>query len=152
MFPTIHDHIGLGHIEIRNSAGRSIDSALTNTARLEDTAVYFEFITVRGVRTPDWKFVRRFPSGPDELYFIRDDPNELNNLIGEPHYDDVRHKLNVMLEQYFSQYSNPKYDLWNGGSAKGRLLGDYGENRIFAERFPNWRPPFISKAVPFGND
>lgn len=46
--------------------------------------------------------------------------------------------------------ADSKYDLWHGGTAKGRLLDEhYGRDDIFRDRFPEWRRPFVEKAEPF---
>ncbi len=152
LFPTILDHIGLDNVEISGSPGHSIGALLSGQSVYQDNPVFFEFITVRGIRTTNWKYVRRFPVGPDELYFIREDPDEINNLIADARYEDIREAHDELLSSYFEEYSDPKYDLWNGGTGKGRLLEDYGQNSIFEDRFQNWQPPSIDKAIPFTGD
>jgi len=58
----------------------------------------------------------------------------------------VRH-LDEELTAFFDRYRDEKYDLWNGGTAKGILLEKYyGRDDIFRSRFPGWREPFIEKA------
>jgi len=48
-------------------------------------------------RTPEWKLIRDFlRSGVDELYNLKDDPEEKFNLIGsqDPNVRRIRHQLN----------------------------------------------------------
>ena len=45
-----------------------------------DNVIYYEFENCRMIRTDDYKFTHRFPDGPNELYNLKDDPGERNNL------------------------------------------------------------------------
>ncbi len=116
-----------------------------------DDTVFFEFVTVRVIETPQWKYVRRFP--PEdlcELYDLETDPGEMQNLIDSSAHTDIIAALDRQLAAYFREHADPQYDLWNGGTAKGRLLEEhYGRDDIFSDRFPGWRPPFVEKATPF---
>lgn len=80
------------------------------------SAVYYEFETLRCIRTPEWKYVHRHPGGPHELYHLRDDPDEFNNLVQQR--PDVARSLKKRLFEYYDSVADPKYDLWNGGSAQ----------------------------------
>jgi len=60
---------------------------------------------VRGIRTDTWKYVH-YPhgdGGPDrhmaELYNLKEDPGELNNLIADPKYDAVVKQLQMQLDR-----------------------------------------------------
>ena len=90
-------------------------------ARPETT--FHEYENARTVRTPQWKYTRRHPDGPDELFHLAEDPGERTNLADRPEYADVRGELNRQLEEFFSRYADPEYDLWKGGRSKaGRVL------------------------------
>lgn len=149
LFPTILDYIGHSDIRIKNTPGKSFVPLLDEESVNWDNTAFFEFITARGIRTDQWKYIKRFPDGPDELYEIVVDPEENNNLIRNDKLKPVVAQMKHRLSNFFNKYSDPKYDLWHGGSAKARLIEDYGKNHIFAERFPNWKPPFIENSVPF---
>ena len=149
IFPTVLDHVGLGDVDIAQSPGRSLEATLSATGEQEDRPVFFEFITVRGIRTAEWKYVKRFPSGPGELYRVAADPGETVNLIDDEDLLPVRDSLDEQLESYFRAVADPRYDVWNGGTGKGRLIEDYGKNHLFEDRFPGWRSPFIEQAEPF---
>ncbi|MFM8561337.1 MAG: sulfatase [Solirubrobacterales bacterium] len=53
----------------------------------------------RGVRTGDWKYVIYRDSGAEELYDLKADPYEVNNLAGEPAYAAVKARMIAKLEQ-----------------------------------------------------
>ena len=60
---------------------------------------------VRGVRTDEWKYVH-YPHGDGgadrhmaELYNLKDDPGERNNLINDPRHADLVKDLQTQLEQ-----------------------------------------------------
>jgi len=73
----------------------------------------------RMIRTPDWKLTVRHPYGPDELYDMKNDPGERENLIHVSKHAAVRKQLKSQLNKFFAKYANPKYDRWKGGATKG---------------------------------
>jgi arylsulfatase A-like enzyme len=84
--------------------------------------IFFEFENTRMIRTPEWKYTRRFPTGPDELYDLQNDTGERTNLVDRPEHADVRDRQAARLEAFFARYADPKYDLWRGGGSKTLLL------------------------------
>jgi arylsulfatase A-like enzyme len=77
----------------------------------------------RAIRTDDWKYVARHPAGPFELYDMRRDPQERFNLFGQPGVDAKRTaELRRQLDEFFSTYADPQYDVWKGGRSKARRL------------------------------
>ena len=87
-----------------------------------ENVIFYEFENSRMIRTPDWKYTCRFPGGPDELYDMRNDPSERENLIGQPRHAGIQQKLAKRLDAFFDRYANRKYDLWRGGGSKTFLL------------------------------
>jgi len=149
--PTLFDYIGLNDLEIANSPGKSFAASLHGEKTEWNNTVFFEFATVRAIETSKWKYVRRFPpTDPRELYDLEADAGETVNLIDSPTHAEIVAALDKRLTAYFDEHADPKYDLWHGGTAKGRLLEEhYGRDDIFSDRFPDWRPPFVEKALPF---
>ena len=88
----------------------------------DEEAFFHEFESVRTVRTAQWKYTWRHPDGPDELYDMQADPGERWNLVGDPACADVVASHRERIRRFFSQYADPRWDIWNGGGSKaGRL-------------------------------
>ena len=149
LFPTILDFVGIDDVSIDDSQGRSIVPTLINETEQAERPVFFEFITTRVIRTAEWKYIERFPDGPNELYHLSQDQDERANLERDARHTRIRSDLSHRLADWFAATAKPQYDLWRGGTGKGRLIEDYGKNSIFDERFDNWRPPFIEQRQPF---
>ena len=149
LFPTLLGYIGMGDKSIANTPGKDFSPLLlgNDMAAWDDTA-FFEFVTVRVIRTPEWKYMKRLDDEePNTLYHLGNDPEERDNLIDDPAYTDVVNDLDQRLTAFFDKYSAEAYDLWKGGTAKGILLQKYyGRNDIFSSRFPDWKEPSLEKA------
>jgi arylsulfatase A-like enzyme len=87
-----------------------------------ENVIFFEVENTRMIRTPQWKYTRRFPNGPDELYDLQYDAGERTNLIGQAEHAGIRDQLAARLDAFFARHANPKYDLWHGGGSKTLLL------------------------------
>ncbi|MDX1405649.1 MAG: sulfatase-like hydrolase/transferase [Woeseiaceae bacterium] len=151
VLPTLLDYIGLGDLDIENSPGRSFAAMLHGKSIDWDETAYFEFVTVRVIQTPRWKYLKRFPpEDPREFYDLENDPGEMLNLIDSPAHRELVAEFDARLTEYFERHADPQYDLWRGGTAKGRLLEEhYGRDDIFSGRFADWQPPVVKKAIPF---
>ena len=149
VFPTLLDYVGLRDLNIANTPGKSFAPLLEGGEVKEwEDAAFFEFVTVRVIRTPYWKYMKRLDTEePNTIYDLKNDPDERINLIDNPEYAQVVKDLDSKLTAFFDQYGDQKYDLWKGGTAKGILLDKYyGRDDIFRDRFPGWREPYIEKA------
>jgi choline-sulfatase len=51
-----------------------------------------------GVRSEDWRYIR-YADGSEELYDMREDPNEWNNLAGDPDRTEVLEEYRGWLPQ-----------------------------------------------------
>jgi arylsulfatase A-like enzyme len=98
--------------------GRSYRRALAGESNAGDDAVFFEFETTRAIRTREWKYVSRFPVGPNELYNLKDDPEERHNLVHQATHTARQRELAERLVTFFNQYTDPQYDLARGGKSK----------------------------------
>ena len=122
LFPTLLELANIdpqGHND--NSAARSFAKSLTTGEFEKNDEVFLEQEETRAIRTPSWLYKRRFqqapnPPYPDELYDLTNDPLEKTNLVDDPQYAEISDELIRKIERFFGQYSDPKYDLWNGGA------------------------------------
>jgi uncharacterized sulfatase len=71
---------------------------------LQNDAVDF----MRMIRTDEWKLVRHyFTPGADELYHLRDDPGETNNLFNDPRHERTRAGLQKQLLRWQRSIDDP---------------------------------------------
>jgi arylsulfatase A-like enzyme len=118
--PTLLGYLGLSeHIPQKpKPPGGDFSPVLTGGAAPGRDAVFYEMENTRAVRTDAWKYVERFPDGPQELYHMERDPGERVNLFGQPGTEEIRTALARRLEAFFAHHADPKYDLWRGGGSK----------------------------------
>ena len=145
VLPTLLDYTGLDELSIPNTSGNSFYHVLVANDAGWKNEVYFEYILTRALRTPEWKYVKRFLRTPDELYYLTDDPDENHNLITDPDYWDRVAELDKRLAGFFDTYADPKYDVWEGGTAKAMLMYR-DKNDLIEEHFPGWKKPYVKKA------
>lgn len=124
VLPTVLDYLGLRDQTptMPSLPGRAYADVLRGKSLTWDEPVFFEFDNVRAVRTTGWKYIHRFPAGPDELYDLAADPGETKNLHGRPEHAARQQELHQHLETFFKRYADPKYDLRRGGTSKTQLL------------------------------
>ena len=105
------------------SPGRDFSPTLLgNNLQNWDDVAFLEFENVRGIRTKQWKLVERLGEDPEaELYNLRSDPDELNNLADNPAHANGRLDLGDRLHEWFDEYSVPQWDLWSGGGSKSHI-------------------------------
>ncbi len=145
VLPTLLEYTGLDKLPVRNTPGNSFHDVLLGHQVDWKNEVYFEYILTRAIRTAEWKYVKRFLRTPNELYHLTDDPDENRNLIEDPDYKDAAADMDRRLTGFFDAYADPKYNVWEGGTAKAVLM--YGDkNEMFEEQFPGWKKPFVEKA------
>lgn len=113
VFPTVLDHSGIAYDTSPSSPGRSFAGLLHGsdswTGR-DRVVVFDEYGPVRMIRTEEWKLVRRWPDGPDELYPLTEDPDETTNVIEVPAQQGIRAELDAQLESWFDRHSDPEHD------------------------------------------
>ena len=128
LFPTLLDCLGLAAKAPAKPAppGRSFAAALRGETFAWVNVAFYEFEWTRAVRTGEWKYVRRFPTGPDELYDLKADPGERVNLVDRPERVQVRKELGRRLDEFFARYADPQYDVWKGGRSKAPRLDRVG--------------------------
>jgi choline-sulfatase len=66
-----------------------------------------EYGDLRMVRTPEYKLVKRYPRGPDDLFDLRADPGETVNLAGRPGISEEEASLTARLDAFYARYDDP---------------------------------------------
>lgn len=99
----------------------SANKVADKTSNDSREAVFYEFENLRCIRTTSHKYVHRHPNGPHELYDLENDPEEFVNLAGDPDHKSTRKELKKRLDEFYAEYSLPKYDMWNGGTSQVRI-------------------------------
>ena len=59
------------------------------------------------MRDGDWKLIRFFEDGHEELYNLKNDPGELNNLANNPFYTMGKNQLRQQLQKWQEQTDDP---------------------------------------------
>ena len=118
--PSMREYLGLD-VTLRESPGRSYARGLVGEDVEWDGTIFYEFENTRMVRTDRWKYTRRHPDGPDELYDMEQDPGERQNRVASAP-EGVVEELSDRLDQFFDRYATAEYDLWKDGRSKaGRM-------------------------------
>lgn len=119
VFPTV---LSLLNVELPpsvNPDGRDLKIFLNENNPIKHEPVFaqynmenFGIAHLRMVRWGDWKLVRRFGQNADadlldELYNLKSDPKESENLIAAQNHQDIRKTLERMLERWMVSINDP---------------------------------------------
>lgn len=86
---------------------QKINSLERDTVLIEHLWDFENIPPSEGVRTEDWKYFRYVNDKTiEELYNLKKDPKEVNNLIGKKKYQEVAEKLRSKLEELIEKNSN----------------------------------------------
>ena len=119
---TLLELAGVKDAKFEGSPGHSFAADVTGAAPPpeEDEAVYFEQEESRGLRTRRWAYWKRLEgTGEPVLFDMKADPGQRHDLWPELRDGEVVARLDARLERWFDRNSDPAYDLWDAGVAKG---------------------------------
>lgn len=110
--PTLLELAGIEDAEAEALPGTSFAPVLTGEEEgpREDVVVFDEYGPTRMIRTREWKYVRRYPFGPNELYDLVTDPDEASNLVDDADYAGRVAQLRGRMERWFESYADPEVD------------------------------------------
>ena len=99
----------------RNLPGRNIlDAWMCRDGQSDNgrdhVVVFDEYGGTRMIRTDSWKYVHRYPDGPNELYDLENDPDERINLADDGGHAGRCGSLRGELEDWFARYADPERD------------------------------------------
>ena len=130
--PTVLDFLRMPAVE--GLDGRSLRPLVEGTGTGHRDAVFLSECTwqaKRGVRTPDWKFIRCvdpgvYPRNGIELYDLRRDPTEQTNLAGER--PELARQMDAMLSEWLNERldgrPDPMEEVVTAGLPAVRRLND----------------------------
>jgi len=110
--PTLLDYLEMENPEVARQPGRTFAPLLRGESieGRENVVVFDEYGPVRMIRSRQWKYVHRYPYGPDELYDLVADPDEATNLFGRPEMAGQVQEMRARLEGWFICYVDPMFD------------------------------------------
>lgn len=113
LMPTLLDYLGIPY-DGSGKPGKSFAEVLTYPVsaeeRHDEVVVYDEYGPVRMIRDRNWKYVHRYPDGPNELYHLESDPDERENLVNDGTCSDLITAMRSRMEDWFHQYVDPDRD------------------------------------------
>ena len=112
--PTLLEYLGMEFKSEVDLPGRSFEPVLRGEELPKDRAVVVmdEYGPNRMIRGERYKFIKRYPYGPHEMYDLLKDPGEKNNLMEKATDEstELANKLDYELEKWFLKYVNPEID------------------------------------------
>ena len=90
--------------------GKSFRDSLDGKSTENHIVIFDEYGANRMIRNKEWKYIHRYPYGPNELYHLAEDPEEENNLIHVSKYDSIREELYFHLQEWYLKYVDPRVD------------------------------------------
>ena len=126
LFPTLARLAGSDAVPSLPSTARDLGPALRGEVEAVQEAVFMEQEETRAMRTRDWLFVKRFQGASsyplrDALYDLNADPQEKTDVSDLPENAAVLRQMDAALGAHFAQHTVPRYDLWQGGTAKSNV-------------------------------
>ena len=149
--PTLLDYAGVPAADGRPRPGVSFAPALLggDFQQHEEVVVLDEYGPNRMIRGRRFKYVTRYPYGPNELYDLQEDPGETQNLLKDGRYEALGREMKQKLEEWFAQYVDPAIDGAKEpvfGSGQIGLAGLWGKGETahscddYIKENPNYKP------------
>jgi hypothetical protein len=77
-----------------------------------------------------------------DLFDLEKDPGQRNDVASDPAYSAVVSQLDEQLVTFYRDHSDPRYDLWRGGRAKGSVLRPDLYRGLYG---PQWAPTWSTE-------
>ena len=140
IFPTLMEYLGIEYETRTGLIGKSFAGALRGEKGEpnEYVAVFDEYGPVRMIRDKKWKYIHRYPYGPNELYDLNADPGEEANLAGDIKYIDVWERMKNELDRYYARYADPRAD---GTKEAVSGLGQLRRSGIWSDGKETYKKP-----------
>ena len=114
LFQTITDYVGIPCDCDKTMPGMSFAPILRGEEMNGSSRIVMtdEYGPVRMIRTKEWKYVHRYLKweGMNELYDLKKDPTEHNNLFGKPGYEAITEQLRSELFAWYEEHADERFD------------------------------------------
>lgn len=120
MYPTFVEMCGLP-IPQQKLEGSSLATTLKRPDQAQDRIAYLPYLepNAYAVINRDWRYIK-YANDSEELYSVKDDPNEWHNLAGHPEYRSIKASLRAQAPQTFAppapEYKRNKHLVFEGES------------------------------------
>ncbi len=105
--------------------------------------VFMEQEETRTIRTSQWLFMKRIENTnydfQHELYDLVNDPDERKNLAQDPKFAEVVAELSTRVDEFFTKYADPRWDLWKGGVVKSNSTRPFLWKEVWGD---DWAPEY----------
>ena len=133
IYRTLMDYLGIDETFEENLPGISFAPVLRGgeMAGKAHIGIADEYGPVRMIRTKEWKYIHRYLDweGINELYDLVNDPEEANNLYGQPGYEEITAQMREKLFAWYEQHADDRYD-----ASKIRCDGNGQIDRIYPKK------------------
>ncbi len=139
--PTLLEFLGIDDPEKYELPGEDFVELLRGggVRNRNEIIVLAEYGPVRMVRDGDWKYVQRYPDGPDELYYLSVDPDEMFNLVEKESQSRRVTEMKKEMEIFFKEFSAVEHEGIDLPITGGGQYGLVSEERhgvtVFGEPF-----------------
>lgn len=149
--PTLLEYLGIDYEADQKLPGKSFSNALLGQVFEQDdhVVVLDEYGPNRMIRGKRYKYIKRYPFGPNELYDLQEDPGETYNLLLTPQGEKIEAVMNAQLEEWFLHYVDPQIDGAKEavfGSGQINLAGMWANGEKshscddYIKELPNYKP------------
>lgn len=139
-FPTLLDLLGLDSQQIQHLPGSSFADTLRGREEngRREVVIFDEYGPVRMIRSRRYKYIHRYPYGPDEFYDLEKDPGEECNRIDDAAFAPQILAMRRRMERWFNEYVDPDVD----GSREGVTgSGQLCSAGTYAQQLHKYAPP-----------
>ena len=149
--PTLLDYLNVSPSDKKERPGTSFAPVLRGEpfTQHDEVVVMDEYGPNRMIRDRRFKYVARYPYGPNELYDLESDPHETCNLLQKEGFEKLENEMRFRLEKWFAKYVNPEIDGAKEavfGSGQMGLAGLWGKGEPahscddYIKQSPNYAP------------
>lgn len=112
IFPTILDLAECNYDLSPLQPGESLLPYLSSPSKKEgrDLVIFDEYGKTRMIKKDGYKYIHHYGENFHELYSLKDDPEENENLYGKKEYWDLINLLKEEMEAWFQKYSVLEYE------------------------------------------